>query len=78
MHPSSSHPTYPPHLAADTLELLAQSARPWPSGADGLMAAARAQRQAGRLVVECESLAAAPEFDDSGEAAEVGWRDTAA
>ena len=42
------------------------------------MAAARAQRQAGRLVVECESLATAPEFEDNGEAAAVGWVDDAA
>lgn len=73
---NSLHHLTPP-TPTETLKLLSQSPRPWPTGPDGLRAAARAVRASGRLVIECESLAAAPEYGDGGEPAAVDWRDDA-
>ena len=69
------HPTTP--VPPETLRLLANSQRPWPSGAAGLRAAARYAQEAEQLVVECETLAAAPVYADDGAPANVEWRDDA-
>lgn len=82
-HRPTKTPRPRPHVApflglSETTKLLADSSRPWPTGFDGLRDAAARARRAGRLVVECDALTAAPEFTDDGGDAAPRWRDDAA